>query len=280
MIVNYDISKISHALDDFYSATGINMDLFRVDFSRVAERSHSKNNRYCSKIQNTAQGAEACCHADISLLEKCRDTRAVQMHTCHAGLIDIAVPILNNNEIIGYIIFGQMKNSRDFSPVLDYVKSLGLDLEEMESYFNEIPLFDSSKIESITSIATMLVKYILLENMLKPYYDDSVQKAITFISENLSEEISIHSLSKSTGISKSVLYRKFRANFDCTVSEYINSLRIEKACDLLLKSDMTVEEISQKLGFVSASYFCKVFKKVKNLSPLKYKKAYASENSL
>ncbi len=280
MIVNYDISKISRALDDFYSATGINMDLFRVDFSRVAERSHSKNNRYCSEIQNTSQGAESCCRADISLLEKCRDTRCVQMHTCHAGLIDIAVPILYNNEIIGYIIFGQMKTSRDFTPVFDYINSLGLDLVKMETYFNEIPLFDSDKIDSISSIATMLVKYILLENMLKPYYDDNVQTAISFISENLSEDISIYTLSKSTGISKSVLYRRFRANFDCTVSEYINSLRIERACDLLLKSDMTIEEISQSLGFVSASYFCKVFKKSKNISPLKYKKAYASENSL
>ncbi len=279
MIVNYDISKISRALDDFYSATGINMDLFRVDFSRVAERSHSKNNRYCSEIQNTAQGAESCCFADIALLEKCRDTKTVQMHTCHAGLVDIAVPILYDNEIIGYIIFGQMKNSRDFSPVLSYVSSIGLDLKKMEGYFNELPLFDSDKIESISSIATMLVKYILLENMLKPCYDDSLQKAVSYISENLSQNISIYTLSKSTGVSKSVLYRRFRTTFDCTVSEYINSLRIDKACDLLLKSDMTVEEISQNLGFVSASYFCKVFKKAKKLSPLKYKKTYTTEIS-
>lgn len=275
MLVNYDTIKIAKALDDFYSATGINMDLFRVDFSRVAERSHSKNNRYCNAVQNTEVGSHACNHSDITLLEKCRDTKTFQMHVCHAGLIDIAVPILYDGEIIGYIIFGQMKNTQNFKPLSDYITTLNLNLPQMEHYFNEIPVFDSNKIEGISSIATMLVKYILLENMLKPYYDETVQKAINFINENLSDDISVHTIAKGIGVSKNVIYRRFHSFFNCTVSEYINSLRVERACDLLLKSDMSVEEISRTIGFTSASYFSKTFKRQKGLSPFKYKKSFS-----
>ncbi len=277
MLVNYDTFKIGKALDDFYSATGINMDLFRVDFSRVAERSHSKNNRYCNAVQNTEIGSISCHNSDITLLEKCRDTKVVQMHVCHAGLIDIAVPILYDDSIIGYIIFGQMKNTQDFAPLCDYISKLNLNLPEMEGYFNEIPVFDSDKIAGISSIATMLVKYILLENMLKPYYDETVQKAINYINENLSEDISVHTIAKNIGVSKNVIYRRFHSYFNCTVSEYINSVRVERACDLLLKSDMTIEEISQTIGFTSASYFSKTFKKEKGLSPYKYKKSFSQQ---
>lgn len=275
MLVNYDTLKIAKALDDFYSATGINMDLFRVDFSRVAERSHSKNNRYCNAVQNTEIGSNSCHNSDITLLEKCRDTKNIQMHICHAGLIDIAVPILYNDSIIGYIIFGQMKNTQDFKPLSDYISKLGLNHFEMEGYFNEIPVFDSNKIEGISSIATMLVKYILLENMLKPYYDETVQKAITFINKNLSENISVHTIAKNIGVSKNVIYRRFHSYFNSTVSEYINTMRVERACDMLVKTDMSIEEISQSIGFTSASYFSKTFKKQKGLSPFKYKKSFS-----
>ena len=271
MIIDYDISKINTALQDFYNATGINMDLLKADFSYVTFN-HRGNECYCQSIQNTDAGKKACSFSDASLLEKCKKSKKPEMHVCHAGLVDIAVPILYEDMIIGYIIFGQLKADQDFSAVEKYISDLGLDVEEMRNYYTGISFFDSGKILSVSNIASMLVKHILLENMLKPAFDENIQKAVTFIHENLENDLSIHNISQSIHVSKSVLYKKFHACFQCTISEYINMKRVEKSIELLTRTDLSIEEIAQKVGFSSTSYYTKTFKKLKGIPPLKYKK--------
>lgn len=272
MVISYDIEKINATLEDFYKATDINMNLLKADFSVVGGRTHRENNRYCESIQNVPAGKKECRCSDLRLLEKCQRTQTAQMHVCPAGLIDAAAPILYNDVIIGYIIFGEMKANTPFSAFKDYISSLGLDTKEMEKYYTDISVFDSEKIQSVANIASMLAKHLLLENMLKPDFDENMQRAVSFINENLCGDLSIRSISKSINVSKSVLYKRFHACFSCTVSEYINARRVEKSIELLLRTDLSIEEISQKVGFSSASYYSKIFKKEKGTSPLSYKK--------
>ncbi len=194
------------------------------------------------------------------------------MHICHAGLIDVAAPILYGDEIIAYIIFGQMRTDTDFSAVSAYVEKLGLEKSKMEKLYSEISAFDTGHIESISNIAAMVAKHILLENMLTPDYDKTIQPAIMFIEENFHKPLTIQEICRESSLSKSVLYRRFKSSFDCTVSQYINSKRIEKSLEFLTKTDMSVDEISQKVGFTSGSYFSKAFKKEKGISPMSYRK--------
>ncbi len=272
MVINYDIPKINRMLKDFYNATGVNMDLLKEDFSFVGNQSSWENKRYCRAVQNTVTGMKACFASDANLLKKSRESKKVEMHVCHAGLVDVAVPILYNEAIIGYAIFGQIKMEEDFSRMRGYIADLGLDEAEMESLYNEISVFSADRIQSISNLAQMVVKHILLENMLRPDLDDNIQNAVYYINENLSEPLSVQSISKNAGISKSALYRGFHAHFGCTVSRYISRARIEKAIALLADNNLSIEEIALRVGFADGSYFSKSFKKEKGISPLKYRK--------
>lgn len=271
MVVTYDAPKISRALHDFYSATGITIDLLKNDFTKVSDTKYEFS-RYCKCIRDTKSGESACRNSEIVLLEKCRETKQTQFHICHAGLIDMVTPIIHDGEIIGYIIFGQMRAGDSFEKLEKYVSSLGLDREIMENYYNTIPFYNADRIVSISNVASMLVKYLLLENMLRPNIDKNIQRAINYIEENLEKKLSIKSISRQVNVSKTVLYNKFHTYFACTISEFINTKRIEKSIDYLTKTDLSMEEISSKVGFSSASYYSKIFKKIKGMSPLKYKK--------
>ena len=271
MIVNFDIPKINQCLEDFYNATGINMDLLKDDFSFVGEHRYWENKRYCKAIQGTKGGHNACLLSDAELLEKSRKSKKAEMHICHAGLMDCAIPIIYADEIIGYILFGQIKTDTDFSKIGEYLASLGLDEHEMERLYEEILFFKESVITSISNIAEMLVKHILLENMLRLNFDDSIGRVVNYINQNLESDLSIQRISQNTNISKSALYRKFQGCFGCTVGEYINDKRIEKATELLKTADLSIEEVSGKVGFSSGSYFCKMFKKKMGVSPFKFK---------
>ncbi len=275
MVIHYDLQKINDSLTDFYNSTGINMALFKSDFSHVCEnRRHWEKNSYCKAIQNTKKGKDACLESDMILLKKCKETKQAQTHICPAGLVDVAIPILYDGEVIGYILFGQMKPETPFADAESYLTSLGLDVAKMKEHRQNIPGFDSQKIQSISNIASMFIKYLLLENLLKPGLDDRTQAVVNYIDQNLHTDFSIQSIAKNVNLSKNVLYRLFRNSFDCTVSEYINKRRIEKSLPFLTETDLSIEEISQKVGFSSVSYYGRIFKKMKHQTPLAYKKLH------
>ena len=105
--------------------------------------------------------------------------------------------------------------------------------------------------------------------------DKNVQRTASYIEENLDSKLTIKSISRQVNISKTVLYSKFHTYFGCTISEFINIRRIEKSIEFLTKTDLSMDEISLKVGFSSASYYSKIFKKLKGISPLKYKKLHS-----
>ncbi len=271
MIINYEISKIQKVLSDFNIATGITIDLLKADFTPVIQN-RSSFNGYCRRIQSTEIGKTACKMSDEILLNSCCASKKTEIHFCHAGLVDVVTPIIYDDEIIGYIIFGQIKSDLDFIYIRDYLEELKLDVSLMKDFYNNLIYCDNQKIQSICDVAKMLISYILFENMLKPNMDESLQEAIKYIDENLQNSFSINLLSKSIGLSKSALYKRFHKYLGCTVSEYINRRRIEFAVNLLKNSNLSIEEISQRAGFSSISYFSRTFKKVKGTSPNKFRR--------
>ena len=113
MNVNYDFTKIKNTLQDFYNAIGIRIDLLTDDFTSVSY-SQKEPVSYCRAVQSTSLGRTPCDHSDAELLRKCRESRKTEVHICHAGLIDVAVPILYGEDILGYILFGQMRTESEF----------------------------------------------------------------------------------------------------------------------------------------------------------------------
>ena len=272
MNLNYDISKITHALRDFYNATGINTRLTNANFEEISSMQDPENS-YCRYLKQLPSAQKQCRLSDLMLIEKCKSSKKMEMHICHAGLVDIVLPITYNDEILAFLIFGQIKQDTDFSALRGRIAELGLNTETMEGLYNNLTTFDRDRIESIANIAVMLTKHLLLENFLKPYFNENIDKVLNYIQKNYERDLSIQIISQSTNLSKSTLYKLFHSHLGCTVNEYLNRLRVEKSVDMLSKTDLSIEEISRRVGFASSSYYTRTFKKVMGCAPLKYRKA-------
>ncbi len=273
MQLNYDSKKLSNIARDFYNATGANICILDKNFSPLIDAEF--HCEYCKKIHNLKDGKLRCTASDYALLFKAKETKKAQMHICHAGLTDCAVPIFYENDIIGYILMGELKCEDNFSSVKSYIFSSGADMVQMEKCYRELPLYTSEKVQSITNVAIMLAKFILTEKMLRPDSGNKGNRIISYIDENLQSELSIHKICENANISKNVLYKFIHKEFGCTVSEYINKKRISFAQKLLESTDLSVEEISQKCGFASASYFTRTFRRQRGITPLKYRKNFS-----
>lgn len=103
---------------------------------------------------------------------------------------------------------------------------------------------------------------------------EKIKKAIRYIQENFYKPISINEISKMIGFSEHYFCRFFKKRTGLTCVEYINTYRINQAVRLLLECDKPIIEIAFEVGFEDLSYFIRVFKRVKQISPLKFRKEF------
>ena len=83
----------------------------------------------------------------------------------------------------------------------------------------------------------------------------TVQELLNFINRHFADDLSLDMLSSHTGLNRSYLCRLFRKEVGLTITEYINSVRIQNACRLLRESDLNITQISLHSGFNSTAYF-------------------------
>ncbi|MBQ5765342.1 MAG: helix-turn-helix transcriptional regulator [Clostridia bacterium] len=101
-----------------------------------------------------------------------------------------------------------------------------------------------------------------------------LRSTIEYININYYKKITPAYLSQISGYSPAHLRRLFTINLGVSPMEYILNKKIEMAKEILLDApEKTTEEIAELVGFCSASYLCKVFKKMVGISPLEYKKS-------
>ena len=107
----------------------------------------------------------------------------------------------------------------------------------------------------------------------KDYTDNyKLLTTVEYININYYKKITPEFLCKLSGYSPSHLRRLFVKNFGVPPMEYILNKKVDMAKEILLDApEKTIQEISDLVGFCSASYLCKTFKKHTGISPLDYK---------
>ena len=101
---------------------------------------------------------------------------------------------------------------------------------------------------------------------------DVADRAIDFMKANLGRKIELDEIAAYCDISVSHFCLVFKKRTSHTPVEYLNNLRVQRACQLLDLSTMKVNEIADSLGFSDAFYFSRVFKKVMGQSPGMYRR--------
>ena len=85
------------------------------------------------------------------------------------------------------------------------------------------------------------------------------------------EDFGVDDICKQIGISRVQLYRKVKAVLGLNINDYILSVRMQRAKYLLLNEDLSISEVSTKVGFSSQAYFSTVFKAKFGLTPKAFK---------
>ena len=97
-----------------------------------------------------------------------------------------------------------------------------------------------------------------------------IQKATKLVEENMANDYSVEELSEALGMTRGHLYKKLTTLTGKTPIEFMRTLRIQRACQLLESSGMQVAEIAYAVGYSSPKVFSRNFKTEMGMSPSEY----------
>ena len=100
----------------------------------------------------------------------------------------------------------------------------------------------------------------------------AVENAKKYMNGNFHQPIKVENMAKAVHMSPSYFSRLFKEATTYSPYEYLLNLRLEKAKELLLKTDLPISEIAYQTGFNSDANFIYFFKKEMGISPLKFRK--------
>ena len=152
----------------------------------------------------------------------------------------------------------------------------GLDLIKIHSISEKFAI----QIEKTTSIQSLLE---LQKKMVTTYCNDTykyslkdynytTRKAIEYIRIKLDQDLSLGLIANALNINPYQLSREFKKETGSSITEYINTQRINESLYLLENQAMSITDTAYAVGFNDLNYFTKVFKKTKGLTPSQYRK--------
>lgn len=146
-------------------------------------------------------------------------------------------------------------------------------------FLNELSSDYARRIEQLRSLAVIpafmkevIIGYCrLVQTHTVKSYSPTVQKAILYIESNLQNELRLSPVAEAISVSAGYLSSVFKKETGKTLTDYINTKRIDRAKHLLRSTDLQIQTVAQDCGFLDLHYFCKVFKSHTGSTPSAYR---------
>lgn len=168
-------------------------------------------------------------------------------------------PTFINQQITDFLLFIQKTLEKKYK--LDYTNS------NIEIFtVKEEDKYQTLEVRMLYTLHTLLtpVRYILYQDI-----SHVTKRALKFIKNNYGTPISLHDVSHQLAISPFYLSKLLNGELNKTFTDLVNAYRIDEA-KILLREHHSVKETASIIGFRSAGYFSKIFKKSVGITPTEY----------
>lgn len=267
----YDLQKLQLLLKDFYNLTNIKICIYDSDGNELCFYPE-KLSTFCYNLRKNEEMDKRCKECDKRAFAECKKTHKQFVYTCHAGLVECVSPIVYGENIIGYVVIGQIKakGSAGLPPRITPHTA------EVSGAFTEdyasLPTINIDKLNSAIHIMDACTGYEYLKTLMSSLEDRIDIRISSYISDNITGDLGVSALCSVFHLSHSEVYSIFKTYFNTTPAEHVKLCRLNKACELLKKTSMQVAKIACAVGVPDYNYFSKIFKKQYGVSPREYRK--------
>jgi YesN/AraC family two-component response regulator len=205
-------------------------------------------------------------------------------------IADLMMPRLNGIEMCKHLK-SDLKTSHIPVVILTARGSLDIKLEGLESGADEYvtkpfnPTLLQLKVQNLVNRKNALRAYFKGQSALSldptrvtvlSASDQFLKNALELVELNMSNtSYTVEDMSHDIGMSHTQLYRKIKALTGQTINDFMRAIRLKRAAQLLEESQLTVSEITYKVGFTDLQHFRECFKKLHGVTPSQYAQRFS-----
>lgn len=188
-------------------------------------------------------------------------------YTGSAFDIRYVTPVMKRRQLDAVVFYGENPKYRK---ALELLERTAVISREREHFFE----FDLRNLaaEIWKEIYQRATERESAEDIKKSQDNERIRQILSYLKDHIGEDLPVSRLAHVIPISERECYRLFRRFLDASPMEYILSLRLEKALELLANTDISISTVSQETGFGSSSYFGKIFKEHFHMTPKEYRR--------
>jgi AraC-like DNA-binding protein/ligand-binding sensor protein len=283
----HDIAE-SEELTDFFLVFS---ELAGIHFGGISNSTHTEStttscpsthfNPLCTLIRSVPEGLAACKACDDRGVSKAIKASKPVKYICHAGLVDFALPLNIDDQLVATTTCGQIlpekPSAEGFEKFAAKIEYLNLDKQKLKKAYFASTYMTNDRIDAVLRAFTYFINYFnevgsrLRSIRLRENYPELFEIK-DFLYKHFRENISLRDLAKLVGLSESYCSRLFSKIEGKTITKYLKFLRLTEAKKLLRETDWSITDIAFKCGFNDLSYFNRSFHVSEGCSPREYRK--------
>lgn len=260
-----DISRI---FDSFTDLLDIRIAFFSTDGREIPVGKNRAICTYCHLLRSRLGYERVCLALDEKRREQAKTKRHLISYTCHGGMVEAVVPVLEDGVLIGFIMIGQFRQKKDLPKAIASKWQREVGSEELKTAFWKTPQFEPEKIRDILLLFYSLVQLIVSQHMVQINAFGPVRSLLTYIEENPNQMLNLRQAAHMVHRSVSSLSHMFKQTTGKSFKQFQIEKKLDKADEYFLtEPQRSIGEVATELGYQDPLYFSKLYKRHRGHSP-------------
>ncbi len=274
-MINFNVSLFKKLLQDLSQLINTAITFYDTDFNSTSAHSEMRKTKVvCDLVKRCFSGR--CALSDRKSFEQLNAGNDAFYYTCHFGLYEMAFRVRFNNTTYGYIIAGPFRapeeQEQNLANISELCNQLKVDYNQTVLQYKRIPKFSVETFRAFQSLLSALLNHARDTNIIYDKTSMFSDVIAPYIEKNLHMDLTIEKLCDDLFLTQKQLYAAFHSNVHTTPKHYIAEMRVKKARNLIITTDMPLPEIASSVGVSDYNYFIKVFKMFTGHTPMYYRK--------
>ena len=270
-----EYNQLQEMMDDFYQLTHIRISFWNSAGEKCFMAPSSGNSEFCCELRKIPNVDAKCHDCDKEALQNARkfDNRLYQFQ-CSAGLCEYVYPVFYHNTLLGYFMYGQVRNEAvDRNGLLQreaLYRTNGLDRDHMTKLYEQLPFANEDAMLSAGRMMASIASFAYMNGFISDYNTPLAVKIKRYLESQYMNPITIDSACSFFNVSRSYLSHTIQKEMNSTFLKLLNQQRIKNVCKCL-DNGQSIQEASDNSGFQSNNYMTRVFKKIMGYTPHEYR---------
>jgi len=284
LIQNLIYSQLSDLLEDFYKVTKIRISFWNSEGVKCLMAPADGNSDFCNALRKIPDIEALCQKCDRDALKNVLKKEAsLYQFRCSAGLVEYVIPAYYSGNLLGYFMFGQVRNpnkQEDGSiERLALYREYHFDAEYMDALYMRLPTVEESAMISAGRMLVALTRYAYQNGHIWDQTLPLIQKVERYIQTNFMYPIGIDTACTALHVSRSTLSHTIQREMCSTFTSLLKRQRAQNVRKCL-QNGQTIAEAAYNSGFQSVNYMTRVFKELIDMSPSQYQQALRQDEPL